>query len=335
MKDFKDVKIVHNFYQTSSFFPMPTTLIGTLDENNETSFGAYSLVFPYYVGYRDYYSLLLHCRNSSNTCKHLLKNGKCSINFMPDDKKYFKGIVALGFPGDNPEEKRKNNIFTPIDGLRQEENKEEIYPKILKEAFQVIECTWDNKLDNAQDDVFMEEYNGPYHNFNGITSKFGAHFILKIDKILLKEKYYNSISSGVTRSNFPPIPTNFGFRDSIHFFQSQFSKPLMEDIPKKEVDISSVRYAADRCDDKVKFTDEAIKPLVRVPRVFLKLVLKGCVQWAKEHNITLITEKEMKLINEERQKNKGKFLRSKSFIYLSIAIFGIILSLIFYFCLKK
>ena len=37
MKDFKDVKIVHNFYQTSSFFPMPTTLIGTLDENNETS----------------------------------------------------------------------------------------------------------------------------------------------------------------------------------------------------------------------------------------------------------------------------------------------------------
>ena len=335
MKDFKDVKIVHNFYQTSSFFPMPTTLIGTLDENNETSFGAYSLVFPYYVGYRDYYSLLLHCRNSSNTCKHLLKNGKCSINFMPDDKKYFKGIVALGFPGDNPEEKRKNNIFTPIDGLRQEENKEEKYPKILKEAFQVFECTWDNKLDNAQDDIFMEEYNGPYHNFNGITSKFGAHFILKIDKILMKEKYHNSIVSGVTRYNFPPIPTNFGFRDSIHFFQSQFSKPLMEDIPKKEVDISSVRYAADRIDDKVKFTDEAIKPLVKVPRVFLKLVLKGCVQWAKERNITLITEKEMKLINEERQKNKGKFLKSKSFIYSSIAILGIILSLICYFSLKK
>ena len=50
MNDFKDLRIVDNFYQTSSFFPMPLTLIGTLDENgNQTSFGAYSLIFPYYI----------------------------------------------------------------------------------------------------------------------------------------------------------------------------------------------------------------------------------------------------------------------------------------------
>ena len=330
MKDFKDTRIVNNFYQTSSFFPMPTTLIGTLDESNETSFGAYSLVFPYYVGYRNYFAVLLHCRNSSNTCKHLLKNGKCSINFMPDDKKYFHGIVQLGFPGDNPEEKRKLNIFTPIDGLRQEENKEEKYPKILKEAFQVFECTWDNKLDNAQNDEFKEEYNEPYHDFNGITSKHGAHFILKVDKILLKEKYHNAILNGVTRYNFPPVPANFGFRDSMHFFETQFSRPLMEDVPKKEVELSSVRYAADRVDDKVKFTDEAIKPLVKVPRVFLGLVLKGCVKWAKEHNITLITEKEMEIINEERKKNKGKIFKNKNFIFPIVALCGIILSFIVY-----
>jgi hypothetical protein len=330
MKDFKDTRIVNNFYQTSSFFPMPTTLIGTLDESNETSFGAYSLVFPYYVGYRNYFAVLLHCRNSSNTCKHLLKNGKCSINFMPDDKKYFHGIVQLGFPGDTPEEKRKLNIFTPIDGLRQEENKEEKYPKILKEAFQVFECTWDNKLDNAQNDEFKEEYNEPYHDFNGITSKHGAHFILKVDKILLKEKYHNAILNGVTRYNFPPVPANFGFRDSMHFFETQFSRPLMEDVPKKEVELSSVRYAADRVDDKVKFTDEAIKPLVKVPRVFLGLVLKGCVKWAKEHNITLITEKEMEIINEERKKNKGKIFKNKNFIFPIVALCGIILSFIAY-----
>ena len=330
MKDFKDTRIVNNFYQTSSFFPMPTTLIGTLDESNETSFGAYSLVFPYYVGYRNYFAVLLHCRNSSNTCKHLLKNGKCSINFMPDDKKYFHGIVQLGFPGDTPEEKRKLNIFTPIDGLRQEENKEEKYPKILKEAFQVFECTWDNKLDNAQNDEFKEEYNEPYHDFNGITSKHGAHFILKVDKILLKEKYHNAILNGVTRYNFPPVPANFGFRDSMHFFETQFSRPLMEEDTKKEVELSSVRYAADRVDDKVKFTDEAIKPLVKVPRVFLGLVLKGCVKWAKEHNITLITEKEMEIINEERKKNKGKIFKNKNFIFPIVALCGIILSFIVY-----
>ena len=42
--EFKDLRIVDNFYQTSAFFPMPLTLIGTLDEKGElTSFGAYSL----------------------------------------------------------------------------------------------------------------------------------------------------------------------------------------------------------------------------------------------------------------------------------------------------
>ena len=33
MDGFKNMRIVDNFYQTSSFFPMPTTEIGTLDEN--------------------------------------------------------------------------------------------------------------------------------------------------------------------------------------------------------------------------------------------------------------------------------------------------------------
>ena len=273
MKDFTNVKIVNNFYQASSFFPMATTLIGTLDDTNQTSFEAYSLIFPYYIGYREYYAVLLQCRNTSNTCKHILKNGKCSINFMPDDKKYFKGIVALGFPGDTPEEKRKINMFTPIDSLRQIENPNEKFPQVLKEAFQVFECTWDRALDNAQDDKFMEEYKEPYHNFNGITSKHGAHFILKVEKILMKEKYSNSIINGVTRYNFPPVPTNFGFRDSMHFFESQFSKPICEDVPKKEVELSSVKYAAERVDDVIKFSDEALKPLVKVPRVFLKLVL--------------------------------------------------------------
>ena len=151
----------------------------------------------------------------------------------------------------------------------------------------------------------------------------------------MKEKYYNSINQGVTRSNFPPIPTNFGFRDSKHFFQSQSSKPQCEDVPKKEIDISSVRYAANRIDDVVKFTDEAIKPLVRVPRVFLSLVLKGCVNWAKEHNVTLITEKEMEIINSERKKNKANSaLRIFNFYYL-LALVGILIGFLIFYLFKK
>ena len=55
MKDFKNVKILNNYFESCIFFPMPTTLIGTLDENEETSFGAYSLVFPYYIGHKDFF----------------------------------------------------------------------------------------------------------------------------------------------------------------------------------------------------------------------------------------------------------------------------------------
>ena len=84
---FKDLRIVDNFYQTSSFFPMPLTLIGTVNEEGLTSFGAYSLIFPYYIAGKDYYAMILECRNSSNTAQNLLRTKKCTLNFIPDDKK--------------------------------------------------------------------------------------------------------------------------------------------------------------------------------------------------------------------------------------------------------
>ena len=65
-------------------------------------------------------------------------------------------------------------------------------------------------------------------------------------------------------------------------------------------------YAADRADDKVKFTDDALETILGVPRVFLPLVLKGCVDWAKENNVTLITAEHMQIINDKRAKEKSK-----------------------------
>ena len=43
MSSFKDLRIVDNFYQTSAFFPMPTILIATVDDEGNTTLGAYSL----------------------------------------------------------------------------------------------------------------------------------------------------------------------------------------------------------------------------------------------------------------------------------------------------
>lgn len=70
--------------------------------------------------------------------------------------------------------------------------------------------------------------------------------------------------------------------------------------------MESVRYAANRADDIVKFTDDALQTILKVPRVFLPVVLKGCVAWAKENNVTLVTAEHMKIINDKRSKEKSK-----------------------------
>ena len=93
----KELRIVDNFYQTSAFFPMPTILVGTVSENGQTNLGAYSLCFPYYVAGKDYYAMILECRNSSNTAQNLLRTKKCSLNFITDEKGYYKEAVKLIF----------------------------------------------------------------------------------------------------------------------------------------------------------------------------------------------------------------------------------------------
>ena len=307
MNDFKEIIIKDNFYQSSSFFPMPLTLIGTLNEDGTlTSYGSYSLIFPYYIAGKEYYAMVLECRNTSNTAKGLLRHGKCTINFLPYTKKNFQQHVDCGFPGDTPEEKMKDFRFTPIDSVSQDNNPKEKYPKILKEAIQVFECTWMKELDNAENDKVQEEYDGPYHNFNGVTSKYGAQFILRVDHILLKEKYYDSLINGATKRNFCPLPTNWGYRDSKDFWCSNFRKPEAVGIPNREIDLSSLRYAATRLNTDVEFTDDALKTIVKVPRPFLKLVLQGCVKWANENNVKVITEKEMKIISDKRSAEKKK-----------------------------
>ena len=151
----------------------------------------------------------------------------------------------------------------------------------------------------------QDEYLPPYHQFNGITSQFGAHFILKIDNILMKPKYYDAIINGVNANVFPQVPVDYGYRDNKNFWYTRFKRPISEPIPaSKGISLDTVKYAASRIDPEIKFTDEACAKLIKVPRVFLNTVLKGCVVWAKENNVTLITEKEMAIIQDKRNKEK-------------------------------
>ena len=66
--------------------------------------------------------------------------------------------------------------------------------------------------------------------------------------ILSTAEYYNAIVHGVTKKDFPPVPVDYGYRDSTNFWYTpfpRFKKPIAEPIPAaKEVDITSVRYAS-------------------------------------------------------------------------------------------
>ena len=307
MSSFENLRIVDNFYQTSLFFPMPTVIISTLCEDGSTTLGPYSLVQPYYVAGKDFYAMLLSCRNSSNTAQNILRNGKCAINFIDDNPKSFKEAVKLSWPGDKPSDKMPKCNFRREKSLLEEETGEK-RPEVLSDAIQVIECTWVRTLDHAENDKAGElnGYEPPYHDFNGITSKFGAHFILKVDKILMKKKYSDAIINGVRAKDFPPLPVDYGYRDSKNFWFHRKTRMRAELLQVRKASLESVRYAADRADDKVKFTDDALETILGVPRVFLSVVLRGCVQWAKENNVELITAKEMKIINDKRAKEKSK-----------------------------
>ncbi|MBQ8610658.1 MAG: flavin reductase [Oscillospiraceae bacterium] len=307
MSSFENLRIVDNFYQTSLFFPMPTVIISTLCEDGSTNLGPYSLVQPYYVAGKDYYAMLLCCRNSSNTAQNILRNGKCTLNFIDDKPSTFKEAVKLSWPGDKPEEKMPKCNFKLEKSLLEEETGE-VRPMVLTDAIEAIECTWVRELDGAGKDTAGElnGYEGPYHDFNGITSKFGAHFILRVDRILMKKKYSDAIINGVKAKDFPALPVDYGYRDSKNFWFHRKTRMRAELLQMRQASLESVRYAADRADDTVKFTDEALKTILGIPRVFLSVVLKGCVAWAKENNVTLITEEHMKIINDKRAKEKNQ-----------------------------
>ena len=303
MSSFENLRVVDNFYQTSLFFPMPTVVISTLCEDGTTSLGPYSLCQPYYIAGKDYYAMLLCCRNSSNTAQNILRNGKCAINFVDDHPATFKECVKLSWPGDKPSDKMPRCAFKLEPGQAEGER-----PMVMTDAIEVIECTWMRELDNAQDDQpgELNGYQPPYHDFNGITSQFGAHFILRVDKILMKKKYSDAIINGVRAKDFPNLPVDYGYRDSKNFWFHRKTRMRAELLPVRKASLESVRYAADRIDDRIRFTDDALELMLNVPRIFLPTALKGCVEWARENNCELITAAEMKIINDKRAKEKQK-----------------------------
>jgi flavin reductase (DIM6/NTAB) family NADH-FMN oxidoreductase RutF len=278
---FVNVAVLDNFYQTSSFYPMPVVLCTTVAENGLTNIGSYSLCFPFGIS-KDHYMMLIS-RGTSNTAHNIRKNKTVALNFIPYNKEYLKNAVELGYPGETTEEKSKESIFTLAPSTRgeTEKNPSLVYPEIIQEAVQIFECT--------VNETGIFKYDGP---------EIEAHFLLKIDKIVMKEKYAEYLKNG---HGFPTLPVDFGFRDGKQFWFSKHSHPYAEPIPKtKGINVDAVQYQVERMEGGLKWHPDAYKKLVKVPRIFLKMVIGKINEAAVKEGVTLVTPEFLDKVNEKR-----------------------------------
>lgn len=267
--DFDEVRILDNFYQTSSFFPMPVVLISTISESGQTNLGPYSLCFPHII--TGDYSMVLIARDSSNTARNILRTGYCSINFIPHKRKYLKNCVMLGYPGETTEEKMKNSIFSLLPSQRVNADKDKgRYPDVVGEAVQVFECTWNDRFPLTYDEGSIE-----------------YHFILRVEKILMKQRWKRSLAAG---KGFPRLPIDYGYRNNMYFWFSRHLRPFSNPIPKeKGLSVDAVTYAVERFDPDITWTPEACEALIKVPRIFLTKAIGMIVEEAKNEGISEIT----------------------------------------------
>jgi flavin reductase (DIM6/NTAB) family NADH-FMN oxidoreductase RutF len=286
-EEFVDVRILDNFYQTSSYFPMPVVLVSTVAETGRTNLGPYSLCFPFIIVGE--HSMMLGTREDSNTSLNIQRTGVCAINFIPDKKKYMRNCVMLGYPGETTEEKMGNSIFTLIPSTRTDGERQPgvQYPEIVQEAVQVFECTWDQRYPLKYDPESPE-----------------CHFVLRVEKIVMQKKWRERL---LEAQGFPRLPIDYGYRNNTHFWFTKGSRPYKVPIPKeKGVTVNAVQFAADRFDPDVKWQEEACAKLVKVPRVFLTRAIAACVEAAKEEGITEITPEFVEQVRDKRSRDRGR-----------------------------
>ncbi|MBN2853152.1 MAG: hypothetical protein JXQ23_10500 [Clostridia bacterium] len=279
--DFRKVNVFNNFYQTSSFYPMPVVMVTTLNEEGLTNIGSYSLCFPF--GIADEHYMMLISRGDSNTSVNIRERKYCALNFIPYRRKLLKNAVRLGYPGEPTRQKLEDSIFTLIPSMREEKEAGVNYPEVISDAIEIFECTW-------EDD---------YNKFHFEGSPGESHYLLRINNIFMKSKWYTCLSEG---KGFPSMPVDFGYRDSKNFWFAKHSRPFPEPIPSdKGVNIDTIKYAVERLGYDLVWEEAACEKLVKVPRVFLQRVLTGISERAVEKGYKVITPEVMDEFNQKKR----------------------------------
>lgn len=271
-----------NWYQTSSYYVSSFALITTVDENGLTTIGPYQLSFPFEVITRR--SWMVVSRPGSNTDRNVKRTHKCALNFIEYDKDQIETVLKFGYPGQAPAEKMAYNCFELIESPTPGRESSDTCPQIIKDAYQVFECTLD--VERIEANPILRD-------------SISSHLLLNIDNILLKQRWKDNLEGGGT--TMPEVALTFGFRGATKFWfseaQEAYALPIPDLGPKHEV----VMYEANRLDEEVRFTVDACKQLTGIPRAFLVQALQGIVAEAKRRGVTDIDLEFMQKLNAERQ----------------------------------
>jgi flavin reductase (DIM6/NTAB) family NADH-FMN oxidoreductase RutF len=265
------INIRDNFYQSSSFFPMPFALITSKNEEGITSIGPYSLVFP--LDICEEYSMMLVSRSSSNTATNLRRGSKCALNYIEFDQELLKTVVELGYPGVPPEEKMRDIPFELMESPTQSFRDDPDAPLLVKGAFQVFECevggTFDYNPHREADHSLVEDY-----------------FALRVKNVLMRESFKTKLFE---RQEFPDMPISYGFRGGKEFWFTRHGKPFYIPVPDdKGLDQQGIYRIANGLDTDVRFTETACALLTGIPAPFVEAALGVFVNKAKKDNVNEI-----------------------------------------------
>jgi hypothetical protein len=207
-----------------------------------------------------------------------------ALNFIPNSKGYLANAVRLGYPGQTAEEKQRDSVFTLLPSMRDNMVENVRYPEIIGEAFEIMECTW-----NDDPEIFF--YKG---------SDEERHYLLHINNILMKPQWHEALLKG--NGKFPSMPVDYGYRDSKFFWFAKHGRPYREAIPAdKSIDVNSIIYQVQRLPYDLEWDDEAYLKLIKVPRIFLKRVLESISQRAISEGKKRITPE---LLDEYSKKRR-------------------------------
>ena len=277
--DFVTSPLRDNWYQSSAFYGSSFALITSVDETGVTNIGPYQLSFPFEVIKRR--SWMVISRPSSNTVANVRRNLKCALNFVEYDRDQIETILKFGYPGQTTAEKTAYNTFTLVDSATPGRTGPGL-PQIIKEAYQVFECTLD--VERIEANPILRD-------------STSAHLLLNIDNILVKARWKSLIDG--SGDEMPRVPLTYGFRGGATFWFGEAQPAYKLPIPDLGMRHEVVHYEANRLDDVVRFTLDASKTLTGIPRPFLRQVLEGIVKQAKARGVTEVNPEFLAALNRK------------------------------------